>query len=114
MSMTGRRTLLFLRLLLGCTLLSLALASSVSFAQTGGELRFCLRSEPKTFDPALVDDDASLSIRYLTGGVLARVSPCMLPVLPLVFTRADRPFVSTGLGRAAVVQSRLVCLSAQS
>src|SRR5208282_835456 len=39
---------------------------------SGGELRFFLRSEPKTFDPLLVDDDASLSIRYLTGGVLAR------------------------------------------
>ena len=22
-----------------------------AFAQSGGELRFCLRSEPKTFDP---------------------------------------------------------------
>jgi len=43
-------------------------------AQGGGELRFCLRSEPKTFDPLLVDDDASLSIRYLTGGVLVRVN----------------------------------------
>src|ERR1700683_4546464 len=47
---------------------------SSAFAQAGGELRFCLRSEPKTFDPLLVDDDASLSIRYLTGGVLARVN----------------------------------------
>jgi peptide/nickel transport system substrate-binding protein len=53
---------LFFSLALGC------------FAQSGGELRFCLRSEPKTFDPLLVDDDASLSIRYLTGGVLARVN----------------------------------------
>jgi peptide/nickel transport system substrate-binding protein len=38
----------------------------------GGELRFCLRSEPKTFDPLKVDDDASSAIRYLTGGVLIR------------------------------------------
>jgi peptide/nickel transport system substrate-binding protein len=45
-----------------------------ALSQTGGELRFCLRSEPKTFDPLLVDDDSSLSIRYLTGGVLARVN----------------------------------------
>jgi peptide/nickel transport system substrate-binding protein len=42
-----------------------------SLAQ-GGELRFCLRSEPKTFDPLKVDDDASGAIRYLTGGVLIR------------------------------------------
>ena len=38
------------------------------------ELRFYLRSEPKTFNPALVDDDASETIRYLTGGVLVRLN----------------------------------------
>jgi peptide/nickel transport system substrate-binding protein len=43
-------------------------------AQTGGELRFCLRAEPKTFNPVLVDDDASETIRYLTGGVLIRMN----------------------------------------
>jgi peptide/nickel transport system substrate-binding protein len=43
-------------------------------AQGGGELRFCLRSEPKTFDPLKVEDDASESIRYLTGGVLVRMN----------------------------------------
>ncbi len=40
----------------------------------GGELRFCLRAEPKTFDPLKVEDDASGAIRYLTGGVLVRVN----------------------------------------
>ena len=60
---------LFLRLLLCCALLS-----ALAFSQSGGELRFCLHSEPKTFDPLLVDDDSSLSIRYLTGGVLVRVN----------------------------------------
>jgi peptide/nickel transport system substrate-binding protein len=59
--------------------ISFALAVSfvltlAAFAQNGGELRFCLRTEPKTFDPLLVDDDAALSIRYLTGGVLARIN----------------------------------------
>lgn len=56
---------------------SLALAFILTLsalAQTGGELHFCLRTEPKTFDPLLVDDDSSLSIRYLTGGVLARIN----------------------------------------
>lgn len=43
-------------------------------AQSGGELRFCLRMEPKTFDPLKVEDEASASIRYLTGGVLVRVN----------------------------------------
>jgi peptide/nickel transport system substrate-binding protein len=43
-------------------------------AQGGGELRFCLRAEPKTFDPLKVEDDASGAIRYLTGGTLVRVN----------------------------------------
>ncbi len=45
-----------------------------ALAQGGGELRFCLHSEPKTFDPLKVEDDASVSIRYLTGGVLLRIN----------------------------------------
>ena len=43
-------------------------------AQSGGELRFCLRMEPKTFDPLKVEDEGSAAIRFLTGGVLARVN----------------------------------------
>src|SRR5271165_1710034 len=39
-----------------------------------GELRFCLRAEPKTFDPLKVEDDSSIAIRYLTGGVLLRMN----------------------------------------
>ena len=31
-------------------------------------------------------------LAYL-GGVLTIVSPCILPVLPFVFARADRPFI---------------------
>jgi peptide/nickel transport system substrate-binding protein len=69
--MTGRRS--FLRLLLFALFLS-ALTTGSAFSQNGGELRFCLHSEPKTFDPLLVDDDASVSIRYLTGGVLVRAN----------------------------------------
>jgi len=48
--------------------------TSVATAQSGGELRFCLHSEPKTFDPLKVEDDASVTVRYLTGGVLARLN----------------------------------------
>jgi peptide/nickel transport system substrate-binding protein len=48
--------------------------AATALAQPGGELRFCLRSEPKTFNPLLVADDASETIRYLTGGVLIRVN----------------------------------------
>jgi peptide/nickel transport system substrate-binding protein len=40
----------------------------------GGELRFCLYSEPKTFHPLLVADTSSEAIRYMTAGVLIRVN----------------------------------------
>ena len=52
----------------------LLFAAIAALAQSGGELRFCLRSEPKTFDPLKVEDDASVAIRYLTGGVLVRMN----------------------------------------
>src|ERR1700723_2398968 len=35
-------------------------------------------------------------LAYL-GGVLTIVSPCILPVLPFVFARADQPFLRSGL-----------------
>jgi peptide/nickel transport system substrate-binding protein len=54
--------------------LFLLLSLHASFAQSGSELRFYLHSDPKTFDPVLVADDASETIRYLTGGVLVRVN----------------------------------------
>ena len=39
---------------------------------------------------------ALLILAYL-GGALTIVSPCILPVLPFVFARADQPFVRSGL-----------------
>ncbi len=37
-----------------------------------------------------------LILSYL-GGVLTILSPCILPVLPFVFARADQPFLKSGL-----------------
>ena len=37
-----------------------------------------------------------LVVAYL-GGILTIISPCILPVLPFVFARADRPFIRSGL-----------------
>lgn len=37
-----------------------------------------------------------LALAYL-GGVLTILSPCILPVLPFVFARADQPFARSGL-----------------
>lgn len=51
-----------------------ALSAPSLLAQWGGELRFCLRSDPKTFNPLRVDDEASETVRYLTGGVLIRIN----------------------------------------
>jgi peptide/nickel transport system substrate-binding protein len=43
-------------------------------ASSGSELRFCLRTDPKTFDPLLVEDESSETVRYLTAGVLIRLN----------------------------------------
>jgi peptide/nickel transport system substrate-binding protein len=54
------------------SLAAIGLAATVG--QQKNELRFCLRSEPRTLNPLLVDDDSSETIRYLTGGVLIRMN----------------------------------------
>ena len=38
------------------------------------QLRFSLRTEPKSFNPLLVSNDAEETLRYLTGGVLVRLN----------------------------------------
>src|ERR1700730_14969118 len=43
-------------------------------ALSGGDLRFALHVEPKTFNPLLVEEESSETIRYLTGGVLVRLN----------------------------------------
>ncbi|MCW5982050.1 MAG: ABC transporter substrate-binding protein [Bryobacteraceae bacterium] len=50
-----------------------ALASGVA-AQERSELRFCLRADPRTFDPLLAAEDASEAVRYLTAGTLLRLN----------------------------------------
>ncbi len=62
-------------------LLTSALATG-SIAQSGGELRFCLRADPKTFDPLQVEDDSSEAVRYITGGVLLRVNRKTQELIP--------------------------------
>ena len=52
----------------------LVLNTAILGAQSGGQLRFCLRSEPKTLNPMLVADESSETVRYLTGGVLMRLN----------------------------------------
>ena len=56
-----------------CISLFIALIATSALAQTGSELRFALQSDPKSFNPLLVEDEPSSYIRYLTGGVLIRL-----------------------------------------
>lgn len=53
-------------LLLLCALPLLAAEPSV--------LKFCLRSEPKTFHPLKADEDASETVRFLTAGTLLKIN----------------------------------------
>jgi peptide/nickel transport system substrate-binding protein len=62
-----RRYSLFIFRLLFALLMSLTAAAQ-------SELRFCIASDPKTFNPLLVEDDSTETIRYLTGGVLLRLN----------------------------------------
>ena len=47
-----------------------------------------------------------LLVLAFLGGILTIVSPCILPVLPFVFSRADRPFRKSGLPLLAAWLSR--------
>jgi peptide/nickel transport system substrate-binding protein len=53
-----------------------------AFGQNAGEIRFCLRADPKTFDPLAVEDDNSETVRYLTAGVLLRVNRVTQQLIP--------------------------------
>src|SRR6185295_12845472 len=53
-----------------CILLALLAAAGAS----ARELRFCLRADPKTFNPLEVSEEPDEIIRYLTGGVLIRMN----------------------------------------
>ncbi|MEZ5402491.1 MAG: ABC transporter substrate-binding protein [Bryobacteraceae bacterium] len=65
--MLSRTARLLPRLSIGIVL------TAVAFGQWGGELKFVLRADPKTFDPLVVADEPSEWVRYLTAGVLLRI-----------------------------------------
>src|SRR4029077_12823747 len=52
----------------------IAIVSTLASAQSNQQLRFCLHSDPKTFNPLLAEEDSSETVRYLTGGVLMRLN----------------------------------------
>jgi len=59
-----------------CFFVTSAIFAASAFCQSvprnPGELVWAIHYDPKTFDPAKVDDQASELVRYLTGGVLIR------------------------------------------
>ena len=73
------------RKLLQLALAAAAIAGALT-AQSGSELRFSLRADPKTFDPILVEDDNSEAVRYLTGGVLLRIQRSTQELAPELAT----------------------------
>ena len=63
--------------IISTSLLAVALTSA-----SAQELTWSLKYDPKTFDPAKVDDQASELVRYLTGGVLLRLNRTTQQVEP--------------------------------
>ena len=59
--------------------------------KSGGEISWAIGYDPKTLDPAKADDQASETVRYLTGGVLLRLNRSTLSLEPAL---ADRWTVS--------------------
>lgn len=57
------------------------LGSAHAIAQRG-QLAWAIHYDPKTFDPAMVADEASETVRVLTGGVLVRVDRHTLSTVP--------------------------------
>ncbi len=64
--------------MIGCALSASAPAQTAA----GGELAWVIHYDPKTLDPAKVDDQASELVRYLTGGVLVRLDRSTLSLEP--------------------------------
>lgn len=63
------------RSLFGCFLtlaLVVALSSCTRKTEGAGELHVTIKTDPKTLNPLMAEEDASDRIRYLTGGVLIR------------------------------------------
>jgi hypothetical protein len=56
-------------LFVGLTGLLIISAQSQAAPRPSGEVAWAIHYDPKTFDPAKVDDQASELVRYLTGGV---------------------------------------------
>ncbi len=76
------------RLCRRAALLTLSLLTpAVLPAQHPNQIVWALKYDPKTFDPAKVDDQASETVRFLTGGVLLRLNRLTMAVEPALAER---------------------------
>lgn len=57
-----------------CLVASWNMAGAPPSPGWGGQLRFCVRADPKTMDPLLTADQPGETVRYLTGGALLRLN----------------------------------------
>ena len=55
--------------------LILATEAASQDSRHSADLAWAIRYDPKTFDPAKVDEQVSETVRFLTGGVLLRLNP---------------------------------------
>ena len=68
----------------------LVLLAGAGFGQAGSnELAWALKYDPKTLDPAMVDDQASETVRFLTAGVLLRFDRKTQEVVPALAERYE-------------------------
>lgn len=81
-----------LRLILCAALVAVVSVLHAQRMPPQGELTWSLKYDPKTLDPARVDDQASETLRYLTGGVLLRLNRHTQQIEPAL---ADRWTVSS-------------------
>ena len=74
------------RILMAVAALSPILSATLSTAQAAprlpGQLVWTIGYDPRTFDPAKVDDEESETVRYLTAGVLLRLNRLTQKVEP--------------------------------
>ena len=75
--------------------LSVGLPVRAQTKSSGGEIAWAIGYDPKSLDPAKADDQASETVRYLTGGVLLRLNRSTLSLEPAL---ADR-WVTSADGR---------------
>jgi len=94
------------RLLIYAALIVIEMAAKTCVAQAAprlpGELAWTIGYDPKTFDPAKVDDQESELVRYLTAGVLLRFNRLTQSVEP----RLAESWIVTADGKTVVFKLR--------